>query len=233
MNRLAWQVSLPLLGSVSVLALAVAAAALVLVSSGRSWRLLRTVVTIAHEGGHAVVALLSGRKLNGIRLHSDTSGLTVSTGRASGPGMVFTLFAGYPAVSLLGLAGAWLVTTDRVRLMLWIAVGLLVLMLLALRNVYGIVSVIVTGGLVFAISWFATPAVQALSCGLMSWFLLFGGIRPITELSSKRRRGRAQDSDADQLARLARVPAPLWLLLWLAIGLGCLLFGGHWLLVRP
>ncbi len=232
MNRLAWQVSLPLLGSVSVLALAIAAVALVLVSSGRSWRLLRTVVTIAHEGGHAVVALLSGRKLNGIRLHSDTSGLTVSTGRASGPGMVFTLFAGYPAVSLLGLAGAWLVTTDRVRLMLWIAVGLLVLMLIALRNVYGIVSVVVTGGLVFAISWFATPTVQALSCGLMSWFLLFGGIRPITELSSKRRRGRAQDSDADQLARLARVPAPLWLLIWLAIGVGCLLLGGHWLLVR-
>ena len=27
------------------------------------WRVLRNVVTIAHEGGHALVALLTGRKL--------------------------------------------------------------------------------------------------------------------------------------------------------------------------
>ena len=37
-------------------------------------------VTIAHEGGHAVAALLTGRRLRGIRLHSDTSGLTLSAG---------------------------------------------------------------------------------------------------------------------------------------------------------
>lgn len=87
-----------LLDSGNVLTLVIGLLALVLVNYGTSWRLLRNVVTIAHEGGHALVALLSGRKLNGIRLHSDTSGLTVSTGRASGPGMVFTLFAGYPSV---------------------------------------------------------------------------------------------------------------------------------------
>src|SRR4051794_31027520 len=39
------------------------------------WRLSRNAVTIAHEGGHGLVALLSGRQLAGIRLHSDTSGL--------------------------------------------------------------------------------------------------------------------------------------------------------------
>ena len=37
------------------------------------WRLSRNAITIAHEGGHGLIALLTGRRLDGIRLHSDTS----------------------------------------------------------------------------------------------------------------------------------------------------------------
>ncbi len=103
------------------------AAALALVAVGWTvlWRWTRTVVTIAHEGGHAMVAVLAGRGLTGIRLHADTSGLTVSTGARRGPGLVFTFLGGYPAPSLLGLGGALLVAADRAELMLWIALGLL------------------------------------------------------------------------------------------------------------
>ena len=175
-----------LLDSGGALSLLLGLLAMGLITGGGSWRLLRNVITIGHEGGHAVVALLSGRTLNGIRLHSDTSGLTLSTGKPTGPGMVLTLFFGYPAVSLLGLGGAWLVTADLARLMLWVCVGLLVLMLLAVRNAYGVLSVVVTGAALFAVSWYATPAWQASCCALLSWFLLFGGLRPIAELRGKR-----------------------------------------------
>lgn len=75
--------------------------ALAAVTPHRVWRVTRNAITIAHEGGHALVALLSGRRLDGIRLHSDTSGLTVSRGRPTGLGMVLTAAAGYPAASLL------------------------------------------------------------------------------------------------------------------------------------
>lgn len=214
-------------------ALVVAVVALVLVIHRGLWRLLRNVVTIGHEGGHAVVALLSGRRLNGITLHSDTSGLTVSTGKATGPGMVLTLFAGYPAVSLLGMGGAWLDVANLAHVLLWVTVVLLAAMLLAVRNSYGVLSVVVTGGVVFVVSWFAAAWVQALCGELFSWFLLFGGIRPIFELSGKRGRGRAGDSDADQLARLTGVPAPMWLGLWLIIGCAALIVGGSWLLRIP
>lgn len=214
-------------------ALILAVLGLVLVSYRTTWRPLRNVVTIAHEGGHAVVALLGGRKLNGIRLHSDTSGLTVSTGRATGPGMVCTLLAGYPTVSLLGLGGAWLVTSGRTWLMLWITLGLLAAMLLALRNAFGVGLVVITGAAVFAVAWFTAPYVQALCCTLLSWFLLFGGVRPLAELRRKRARGRAPDSDADQLARLTGLPATGWLLVWLFLGLAALIVGGRWLLVAP
>ncbi|GAA2346787.1 M50 family metallopeptidase [Saccharopolyspora halophila] len=207
--------------------------ALLLVLNRTSWLPLRNIVTIAHEGGHAVVALLSGRKLNGIRLHSDTSGLTVSTGKSHGPGMVCTLLAGYPAVSLLGLGGAWLVNADLARQMLWGGVALLVAVLLAVRNAFGVVSVLVTGGALFLVSWFATPAWQALCGALLCWFLLIGGLRPITELSRKRARRRAGDSDADQLARLTRIPGGAWLFGWFLIGIAALVVGGYWLLLMP
>ncbi|WP_461144856.1 M50 family metallopeptidase [Salinifilum aidingensis] len=207
--------------------------ALVMVTYRALWLVLRNVVTIAHEGGHALVALLSGRKLNGIRLHSDTSGLTVSTGRGTGPGMVCTLLAGYPAVSLLGLGGAWLVGEDRVRLMLWIAIGGLALVLVAVRNVYGVLSVLATGGALFALSWYASPVWQGWCAAVLAWFLLFGGIRPLLELQRKRRRRRAPDSDADQLARLTGVAGGAWLALWGLIACAALVLGARFLLLAP
>ncbi len=40
--------------------------ALASVLHGPTWRIARNTVTIAHEGGHALIALLTGRKLDGI-----------------------------------------------------------------------------------------------------------------------------------------------------------------------
>jgi len=65
-----------------VLGLAVVAAVLVLAPV--AWPRTRHVVTLAHEGAHGLAAVLTGRRLAGIRLHSDTSGLTVSSGRPAG-----------------------------------------------------------------------------------------------------------------------------------------------------
>ena len=72
----------PVLGQVTATArppaevlLGTAAVAALLVLSPTLWRPTRHVVTIAHEGAHGLVALAAGRRLSGIRLHSDTSGL--------------------------------------------------------------------------------------------------------------------------------------------------------------
>ena len=201
-------------------------AALVVVLTRLPWRIARNAITIAHEGGHGLAALLTGRRLTGIRLHSDTSGLTLSAGRPTGPGMAFTLLAGYLAPSLLGLAGAWLLAGNRITLLLWVAVALLLAMLVMIRNVFGVVSVVVTTAVVFAVSWYASPAVQAAFAYVGVWFLLLGGVRPVGELQSLRRRGRMPDSDADQLARVTRVPGLLWVGVFGAVNLVALLLGG-------
>src|SRR5262249_12156498 len=112
-----------------LLVLLTALAALVVVVQRRLWHLFRNAVTIAHEGGHALVAVLCGRRLRSIRLHSDTSGLTVTRGRPSGPGMVLTLMAGYLFPSLIGIGAAILLAAHLVTLDLWISIALLLAML--------------------------------------------------------------------------------------------------------
>jgi hypothetical protein len=209
--------------------LACAAAALVVVLVRNVWLVARNVVTIAHEGGHALVALLVGRRLSGVQLHSDTSGVTVSRGKTHGPGMVATALAGYITPSLLGLGFAALLTAGRVTVLLWTAIVLLAAMLITVRNAYGVVSIVVTGLVVFAISRFTTIPVQAGFAYFFTWFLLFAGIKPIWELQRKRSRGRSPDSDADQLARLTGVPGLLWVFVFGIVAVGALALSASWL----
>ncbi|GAA0816840.1 M50 family metallopeptidase [Spirilliplanes yamanashiensis] len=215
-----------------VLVTAVLAAAVVLMRP--AWRVARNAITIAHEGGHALAAVLTGRRLRGIRLHSDTSGLTLSAGRPSGPGMAFTLLAGYVAPSLVGLTGAWLLGGNRITMLLWVAAALLLLMLVMIRNVFGVVSVVVTMAIVLGVSYYASPQVQAAFAYLGVWFLLIGGVRPVGELQTMRRRGRLPGSDADQLARITHVPAIVWVGVFGAVTIavlvaGTFLLAGQWL----
>jgi hypothetical protein len=202
------------------------AVALLVVVARLPWRIARNAITIAHEGGHGLAAVLTGRRLTGIRLHSDTSGLTLSAGRPSGPGMAFTLLAGYLAPSLIGLAGAWLLAGNRITLLLWLAVALLLAMLVMIRNVFGVISVVLTTAVVLVVSWYASPEVQAAFAYVGVWFLLLGGLRPVGELQALRRRGRLPDSDADQLARVTRVPGLIWVGLFGVVNLAAMILGG-------
>ncbi|MFJ6568416.1 M50 family metallopeptidase [Streptomyces sp. NPDC091292] len=210
--------------------IATAVAALAVTVPHVVWRLSRNAITIAHEGGHGLIALVTGRRLDGIRLHSDTSGLTVSRGKPTGIGMILTAAAGYTAPPLLGLGGAALLAAGHITALLWLATLLLVAMLVMIRNAYGVLTVVVAGGSFLLVSWLAGPQVQAAFAYAVVWFLLLGGVRPAFELQRKRRRGGAGDSDADQLSRLTHVPAAMWFFLFHAVSLCSLIGGGRWLL---
>ncbi|MGH3392231.1 MAG: M50 family metallopeptidase [Actinomadura sp.] len=201
--------------------------ALATVGHPRTWRVSRNVVTIAHEGGHALIALLFGRKLDGIRLHSDTSGVTVSRGRPTGPGMVFTAAAGYTTPPLLGLAFAVLLSDGRITLLLWASLALLGAMLIMIRNAYGVLTVVGTGAIIFAVSWLGDTAVQAGFAYLAAWFLLLAGARPVIELQRLRSRHRAPHSDADQLAHLTGVPGLVWVGVFAVVALLALVAGAQ------
>jgi Peptidase M50B-like len=199
-------------------------AALVIVLDAQSWRLASKVITIAHEGGHALVSVLSGRRLEGIRLHADSSGVTYSRGRRHGPGLVLTAAAGYVTPPLLGAGAALLLAERHVTAMLWLALALLAATFLAVRNAFGAVAVLATAAGVFAISYVASAAVQAGFAYLAAWFLLLGGIRPVLELP---RRGV---SDADQLARLTGISSGIWVALFVLVSVAALAVGARLLI---
>ena len=202
------------------------AAAAILVLVPALWRQSRHVITLVHEGGHGIAATLSGRRLGGIRLHSDTSGLTVSRGRPTGPGMVFTLLAGYLAPSLLGLGAARMLSLGYAVAVLWLMLVALALMLVQIRNWFGLWSVAVSGAAVLGVTWFGSAAVQGIFALLVTSLLLLGAVRAVLELQRSRSRSRsAQASDADQLARLTHLPGVVWVATFLVVATGCALLG--------
>jgi hypothetical protein len=230
LGRFWTEVTTPVPALPTAVLLVTAAAALVLTGTPVLWRRTRHVVTIAHEGAHGVAAVLTGRRLAGIRLHSDTSGLTVSAGRPTGAGMVVTLLAGYTGPGLFGLGAAALLATGHAVGLLWALLILLALLLVQIRNWYGLWSVLVTGGVLFAATWWLPTDGQVLVAATATWFLLLAAPRAVVELHAVRRRRGSPDSDADQLARLTRVPALVWVGFFLLVDVGALLLGGAWLL---
>src|SRR6266480_5244159 len=68
-----------------LLILGTALLAAAMVASHRAWPLARTVVTIVHEGGHALAAVATGRRVHGVRVLHTSAGVTVTTGNPSGP----------------------------------------------------------------------------------------------------------------------------------------------------
>lgn len=194
------------------------------------WRVTRHLVTVVHEGGHGLVALLAGRHLSGIRLHSDSSGLTVSRGRPRGPGMVLTLLAGYTAPGLLGLLVAVGVHSAHAVATLCLLLLALVLLLLQIRNLYGLWIVLVSGVLLVAVTRWLDPTVQTGIAQWLDWFLLLAGPWSLVDLQRSRHRGLARHSDPDQLARITRVPGAVWWALMFLASVGCLAGGARLLL---
>ena len=204
--------------------LATGIVALVLVLAPATWPRVRLGVTVVHEAGHAVVAVLVGRRLRSIKLHSDTSGLTVSRGKPRGPGMVVMLAAGYLAPAGLGLLAALLLAEGRSVGLLWLLVVLAAALILWVRNGYGFLVLLVGGAMVLLVTWYGDGQVQSVAAYLITWLLLLAAPRPLVELlRDGKRRGRT--SDPDQLAALTRVPAVLWILLLLAANLAGLVVG--------
>lgn len=185
------------------------------------WPVTRMLVTVAHEAGHAIVALLVGRRLTGIRLHSDTSGLTVSRGRPRGPGMVATLLAGYPAPALLGLGAAVLLASGRAVLVIALVVAVLAGMLVMIRNLFGLLVIVIGAAAVGLTAWYLDPVQQAWVAYFLTWVLLLAAPRPVLELA----RQRSRTSDPAQLARLTGVPSAIWTLLFGVLTIGALVAG--------
>jgi Peptidase M50B-like len=201
------------------------------VASRRVWPLARTVVTIAHEGGHALAAVATGRRLHSVRVLHSSAGVTVSEGNPAGPGIIVTALAGYLAAPLLGLGAAALLAAGHLLSVLLLILAGLAGLAIAVRNAHGLLAIGLTAAAVVAVLWHGSALPEAVLGYAMTWFLLFGGVRPVLELRRGRRQRPGTSNDADQLARLTRLPGGFWVGVFALVAVGALVLGG-WLLVR-
>ena len=144
--------------------------------------------------------------------------------------MFFTTVAGYLGPALFGLGAAYLLRVGHPVGLLWALLVLLVLVLIVIRNWFGLWLVLAASVVEFAVSWWGSVLLQSCCAYAGAWFLLLAAPRPVVELQSARRRGLAPNSDADTLARLSGVPGLIWVGVFLAVTVGALGLGGHWLL---
>lgn len=202
------------------------------VASARAWRVLAHVSTIAHEGAHVVVAVLTGRRLRGVRLHSDASGVALSRGRPGGPGMVLTAAAGYLGPAAVGLGAGALLRLGLPAAALWAVLGALALLLVQVRTLFGVWSVLASAAVLAAVTVWAPPLAQSAAAHLLVWFLPLAGLRDVAGLRRARRAG-SRTTDADQLARLTGVPALVWVAVFALLSCAALALLAWWSIGPP
>jgi hypothetical protein len=197
--------------------------ALLLVVFAGPWGV--SLVTVAHEVGHAVVGVLTFRGLKGFNLYEDGGGDTDFDRLYWSLSDLFMRFAGYPMPSLLGWGGATLIRGGHADSVLWIGLLLLLLSFFIAANEIAITITLISALLVGWIALAGSPILQAATAAALVWWMLIGGAIYATVWLS-----RADGSDADILSRRTWVPRIVWHGLWALIAIVALWKGGNALL---
>jgi len=206
---------------------------LVLVFVAFGGELAAPIVRVAHEGGHMLVNLISGRWITSFEMEPGDevtgSGGTGHAGKIATPAWlsrVFSKFAGYATPPLVGLVGAHVVANGNSWGVLTASVVLLLAVLLIPKiNPFALA---ITGLLLAGILWAliaGSPSVQAAVAVGLVWLMLSGGLRGIVVR-------KTESDDVAELAKLTWIPRVVWFVAWLAIGVVCLWVGGRVLLGR-
>jgi Peptidase M50B-like len=195
----------------------------VLLTFAGTW--VGSLVTVAHEGGHIVVAILTLRKPRVFHVNETTGGGETLIEAGWGAGLILSVLAGYLTPPLVGLAGANLLLAGKAWSLLWASVILLFGAYFKAKNLFTILIVTLAGA---GIGWTAIrgwPELQAgVAVGLV-WLMLIGSVRSLVAL-----RFGGDGSDAAILADNTLIPRILWVALFWFVAIVCLWVGGRRLL---
>jgi len=179
---------------------------------------IKIVVVLFHELGHALAAWITGGEVQEIQLAPTQAGLTLT--RGGWP--VLILNAGYLG-SLLAGVGLLLATRSKraIRVLAWVLPAILLVTGIALvRPILGfgfVFTVIAALGFGVLARYGATDLVRWVLRGLGVFSVLYA----LFDIRDDVFLGGGQ-SDAHMLAQITFVPAAVWGLGWIAVGIGVL-----------
>ena len=208
-------------------AAAVGLAVFGVVVTDMGWQIARHGAVMAHEGAHAVADSLLGRQVDYIKLNfsAEQSGVTKAKNVGGWSARVIAAFAGYIGPSSFGLGAAKLIQLGYATAVLWVTLFLLGILLLLLRWSFGVLTITLAGGLVYAVGRYTPASAQIVAAYAISWLLLMSGVRGILVRGT-------ESSDGGVLRQLTLIPRFIWFLLWLASTLAAVAIGGRWLVMR-
>jgi hypothetical protein len=183
------------------------------------------IVTVAHEGGHMLAGLLSGRGISGFTLDDGPEPIGGGTYYAVGDSPnAFMTFAGYATPPLAGLGGAYVISDGNA----WgvLVIGVVLLLAILLIPEINLLALVVTGLLLIGFLWALIaggPGIQAAVAVGLVWLLLIGGLRIVLIRN-------INSSDGAALAGRYWIPRIVSFAAWLAIAVVSLWVGGRVLL---
>ncbi|MER7073033.1 M50 family metallopeptidase [Terrabacter sp. NPDC000476] len=184
----------------------VLAVALALVLAPPVWGVVRLVVTLVHELGHAVVGVLVGRSFTGFVLRGDMSGHAVTRGPVRGAGRVASTWAGYPAPAVVGALLVWAAGRGWAAPVLTACLAVLLFALVRVRSMLTAVVMVVALAGSAALWWWRDDTLQSQVLVGLGLVLVVGAWRHLGAVLEDRSVG----SDPGVLAALTRVPRLVW-----------------------
>ncbi|WIM95913.1 M50 family metallopeptidase [Actinoplanes oblitus] len=196
------------------------------------WRFSMYAITLAHEGAHALIGLLTGGKLEKKKIHLYRDGAGATHLDIAGFGRFLSLLAGYLGPSAVGFAGAEMLVHDfspRAVLILGLVFAGFVLILT--RNAFGLLVATGTVALLWLMVTKADEPVQLGVAYVWVWMMLMGGTRQIPNLFWGMRAGA--HNDAGMLQSHTHIGDVVWLFVFWLGSISALLYGGALMLRHP
>lgn len=206
-----------LVGGTALFAAAVSATSFALLTNGGQFLLNRANVlgTLFHEGGHALVGILTGGGVFRIEITGAESGLTWHW-TPSSFARVLTTAAGYAMPPLAGLGAAALLHRGFAPAVLALTTVAMLFLLLFTRDILSAGAVVVVGAIGFCALRWAPGWLQNGIAYAEAWLLLTSEIGGLAAIVSNRWRGVSGEhaDDAASLAERTGIPGLVWIAAW-------------------
>jgi hypothetical protein len=179
------------------------------------------ILSVAHEGGHMVMAVLTFRGFYWFRILGTGSAETRIADGSWGIGDMIGTLAGYLAPPLLGLAGAAVLVAGNAWGVLVIAAILMFWAFLYAKEALANVVTLAAFAGILVLLWRGSPFLQLTVAVAIVWLLLIGGVIDAVTMD------RTGGNDAALMARSTWIPALVWQAFWVTAAIVCLYAGGR------
>jgi len=179
----------------------------------------RSVNTLVHEAGHAFTTLLLSGEVIAVNLFADTSGTTVTKAKGKLPQALIAL-AGYPVSALTGWLCLFLAHRGYYLYILFILTSIaLIIMILSLRNAYGIFWAATFVVLNLLLIYFNNKPLIYTLATFYSVIIFTDAIISSVVLFVLSIRQPKKAGDATNLQKITKLPSAVWALLLLVFTL--------------